>query len=144
MALTKGNVDNILVMGKSGAGKQPRIDVLTAEFDLTQLSTGDVFREYLGRFNAIGYGGAIDDEPVVVEAGHGRRYGHSPQALVVAGQVEGTSAQAVVDVAGLRAGHELYPLRVGSLQAEGHAEVGVDTGVFRARDVGWCWPGAGR
>jgi adenylate kinase len=39
---------NILVMGKSGAGKQPRIDVLVAEFGLAQLSTGDIFRHYLG------------------------------------------------------------------------------------------------
>jgi adenylate kinase len=39
---------NILVMGKSGAGKQPRIDVLVAEFGLEQLSTGDIFRHYLG------------------------------------------------------------------------------------------------
>lgn len=39
---------NILVMGKSGAGKQPRIDVLAAEYGLEQLSTGDIFRHYLG------------------------------------------------------------------------------------------------
>jgi adenylate kinase len=39
---------NILVMGKSGAGKQPRIDVLVAEYGLKQLSTGDIFRHYLG------------------------------------------------------------------------------------------------
>ncbi len=39
---------NILVMGKSGAGKQPRIDVLVQEFGLEQLSTGDIFRHYLG------------------------------------------------------------------------------------------------
>lgn len=39
---------NVLVMGKSGAGKQPRIDVLVNEYGLTQLSTGDIFRHYLG------------------------------------------------------------------------------------------------
>jgi adenylate kinase len=39
---------NILVMGKSGAGKQPRIDVLVREYGLQQLSTGDMFRHYLG------------------------------------------------------------------------------------------------
>ena len=39
---------NIVVMGKSGAGKQPRIDVLVKEFGLKQLSTGDIFRHYLG------------------------------------------------------------------------------------------------
>jgi adenylate kinase len=38
---------NILVMGKSGAGKQPRIDVLVKEFGLEQLSTGDIFRHFL-------------------------------------------------------------------------------------------------
>ncbi len=57
MGLIKGEVDNLLVMGKSGAGKQPRIDVLVAEFGLEQLSTGNIFREYLGQFNAIGYEG---------------------------------------------------------------------------------------
>ncbi len=59
MSLTKGSVDNILVMGKSGAGKQPRIDVLVEEFGLEQLSTGNIFREYLGQFNAIGFEGDI-------------------------------------------------------------------------------------
>jgi adenylate kinase len=39
---------NILVMGKSGAGKQPRINVLVEEYGLKQLSTGDIFRHYLG------------------------------------------------------------------------------------------------
>jgi adenylate kinase len=39
---------NILVMGKSGAGKQPRINVLVKEFGLKQLSTGDIFRHHLG------------------------------------------------------------------------------------------------
>ncbi len=46
---------NIIVMGKSGAGKQPRIDVLTERFGLKQLSTGDIFRKYLGLFNELGY-----------------------------------------------------------------------------------------
>ncbi|MEI6891899.1 MAG: nucleoside monophosphate kinase [Pontiella sp.] len=45
---------NIIVMGKSGAGKQPRIDVLTRKFNLKQLSTGDIFRTYLGLFNELG------------------------------------------------------------------------------------------
>ncbi|MHC4885637.1 MAG: hypothetical protein ACYTGH_11185 [Planctomycetota bacterium] len=54
-----GRVQNVLVMGKSGAGKQPRIDVLLEEFGLTQLSTGNIFREYLGRFNAIGFQGDL-------------------------------------------------------------------------------------
>ena len=59
--LRKSHVDNILVMGKSGAGKQPRIDVLSKEFALEQLSTGDIFRSYLKSFDKIGYPGNIDD-----------------------------------------------------------------------------------
>lgn len=45
---------NILVMGKSGAGKQPRIDVLVEEYGLKQLSTGDIFRHYLGLIGKMG------------------------------------------------------------------------------------------
>ena len=54
LSLRKGDVENILVMGKSGAGKQPRIDVLIEEFGLKQLSTGDIFRSYLSAFDEIG------------------------------------------------------------------------------------------
>ena len=36
-------ITNIVVTGKSGAGKQPRIDVLLREFGLKQLSTGNIF-----------------------------------------------------------------------------------------------------
>ena len=50
---------NLLVMGKSGAGKQPRIDVLIQEFGLKQLSTGDLFRKYLGKFAEIQWEGDI-------------------------------------------------------------------------------------
>ncbi len=46
-------VQNIVVGGKSGAGKQPRIDVLLAEYGLKQLSTGNIFREYLGAYNKL-------------------------------------------------------------------------------------------
>ncbi len=46
-------IDNIVVAGKSGAGKQPRIDVLLAEYGLTQLSTGNIFREYLGAYGKV-------------------------------------------------------------------------------------------
>ena len=46
-------IQNIVVAGKSGAGKQPRIDVLLAEFKLRQLSTGNIFREYLGAYGKI-------------------------------------------------------------------------------------------
>jgi len=44
---------NIVVAGKSGAGKQPRIDVLTATYGLRSLSTGNIFREYLGVFRKV-------------------------------------------------------------------------------------------
>ncbi len=59
--LKKGDIDNILVMGKSGAGKQPRIDALIAEYGLEQLSTGDIFRSYLKAFDEIGFDGNILD-----------------------------------------------------------------------------------
>jgi len=52
-------VDNVIVTGKSGAGKQPRIDVLVEEYDLEQLSTGNIFRSYLGSFGEYGYDGDI-------------------------------------------------------------------------------------
>lgn len=55
------SIRNIVVTGKSGAGKQPRIDVLVEQFGLTQLSTGNMFRHYLGVFNSIEYPGALDD-----------------------------------------------------------------------------------
>lgn len=46
-------VQNIVVAGKSGAGKQPRIDVLLVEYGLKQVSTGNIFREYLGAYGKI-------------------------------------------------------------------------------------------
>jgi adenylate kinase family enzyme len=46
-------VQNIVVAGKSGAGKQPRIDVLVQAYGLKQLSTGNIFREYLGSFGKV-------------------------------------------------------------------------------------------
>lgn len=46
-------VQNIVVAGKSGAGKQPRVDVLAEAYQLTQLSTGNIFREYLGHYGKI-------------------------------------------------------------------------------------------
>ena len=54
------NVTNVIVSGKSGAGKQPRIDALVEEFGLEQLSTGDIFRGYLGKFNEYGYDGELE------------------------------------------------------------------------------------
>ena len=53
------NVQNVIVTGKSGAGKQPRIDVLAEEFHLEQLSTGDIFRHYLGIFDEYDYDGDL-------------------------------------------------------------------------------------
>ena len=47
------NVQNIVVAGKSGAGKQPRVDVLVQAYGLRQLATGNIFREYLGTFNKV-------------------------------------------------------------------------------------------
>ena len=55
------DVTNVIVTGKSGAGKQPRIDVLVKEFGLEQLSTGDIFRSYLGKFDEFGYDGELSE-----------------------------------------------------------------------------------
>jgi len=46
-------VQNIVVAGKSGAGKQPRIDVLVETYGLKQISTGNIFREYLGSWGKV-------------------------------------------------------------------------------------------
>jgi len=59
--LDPNNITNIVVSGKSGAGKQPRIDVLVEEFGLEQLSTGDIFRSYLGKFNEYKYTGSLEN-----------------------------------------------------------------------------------
>lgn len=52
---TYSKISNVIVTGKSGAGKQPRIDVLREEFNLEQLSTGNIFRKYLKTFNEFDY-----------------------------------------------------------------------------------------
>jgi len=54
-------VKNVVVAGKSGAGKQPRIDVLVEEFGLVPLSTGNMFRHYLTLFDSIGYTISLDE-----------------------------------------------------------------------------------
>jgi adenylate kinase len=46
-------VQNIVVAGKSGAGKQPRVDVLVQAYGLRQLATGNIFREYLGIYGKV-------------------------------------------------------------------------------------------
>jgi adenylate kinase len=51
--------DNIIVAGKSGAGKQPRIDVLVRQLGFRQLSTGNIFRTYLKKFNNLNHPGDI-------------------------------------------------------------------------------------
>ena len=58
--MEKENIENILVMGRSGAGKQPRIDVLMKEFGFEQLSTGDIFRHYMKIFNDCGFDEELD------------------------------------------------------------------------------------
>ncbi len=57
--MKREDVQNVLVMGKSGAGKQSRIDVLLEEFGLEQLSTGEIFRYYMGIFNECGFKGDL-------------------------------------------------------------------------------------
>lgn len=56
----RSDIQNIIVTGKSGAGKQPRIDVLVSEFGLEQLSTGNIFREYVGSFDDSGFKGDLE------------------------------------------------------------------------------------
>jgi adenylate kinase len=58
--MADNKITNIVVTGKSGAGKQPRIDVLKDEFNLEQLSTGDIYRKLLKKFNEYGYTEKLD------------------------------------------------------------------------------------
>ena len=59
--MKKSDVKIIVVTGKSGSGKQERINVLVKEFQLKQLSTGDIFREYLGnRYLSCGAGSEME------------------------------------------------------------------------------------
>lgn len=51
---------NIIVTGKSGAGKQPRIDVIVEKPGLTQRSSGNMFRTHLGLFNELGFEGDLN------------------------------------------------------------------------------------
>ncbi len=60
MSLSPSSFENILVMGKSGAGKQPRIDVFTNDFGMKQLSTGNIFRSFMKIFNDADYKGDLD------------------------------------------------------------------------------------
>lgn len=57
---SKKTFTNIIVTGKSGAGKQPRIDILIDEYHLQQLSTGDIFRKYMKIFQTYNYTGSLE------------------------------------------------------------------------------------
>ena len=58
--MKREEIENILVMGRSGAGKQPRINILIEEFSLEQISTGDIFRHYMGVFKNVDHKGDLD------------------------------------------------------------------------------------
>ena len=60
MSVAPSTFDNILVMGKSGAGKQPRVDVFESDFGLKQLSTGHIFRSFMKIVNKTVYEGDIN------------------------------------------------------------------------------------
>lgn len=57
--MKKEDIRVILVMGKSGSGKQPRIDCLSDEFGFYQISTGTLFRDRIGLFNGVGYSSSL-------------------------------------------------------------------------------------
>jgi len=75
------SLTNVVVAGKSGAGKQPRIDVLVDMYGLEQLSTGTMFRSYLAAYDRYGYDGSperfwneetgtfVSDEAIMDELG---------------------------------------------------------------------------
>ncbi len=91
-------IRNIVVTGKSGAGKQPRIDVLVEAFGLEQLSTGNIFRAYLGAWKKVREG--IDAQAFY--AGEG----FAPDAEIAAALTPACEAAAVVPgdaVLGLKA-----------------------------------------
>jgi hypothetical protein len=118
-------------------------DADVAVRDILRPVEGDIF---FGNFDAAGLlgpaeisfaagivdGDSVEEEPVVVEAGNGRRNGDGPCAIVAFGHVEWAFAQAVVVAAGL----DLHFFRVGGAEAEGDAEVGMDAGVLCAWHVG--------
>ncbi len=60
MSVSPSTFDNILVMGKSGAGKQPRVDVFESDFGLKQLSTGHIFRSFMKIVNESAFEGDIN------------------------------------------------------------------------------------
>jgi len=60
MGFSPSTFDNILVMGKSGAGKQSRVDVFESDFGLKQLSTGHIFRSFMKIVNESAFNGDIN------------------------------------------------------------------------------------
>jgi adenylate kinase family enzyme len=86
-------VQNIVVAGKSGAGKQPRIDVLVETYGLAQLSTGNIFREYLGHFGKI--------RQLVKVDGLWSDAGFAPDATILAALKPAADANAVAPEAAL-------------------------------------------
>jgi len=50
MRIKKQEVKNIIVIGKSGAGKQPRIDIIAEELGFEQLATGTIFRSVISAY----------------------------------------------------------------------------------------------
>eukprot|EP00771_Trimastix_marina_P003941 gnl/Trimastix_PCT/659.p2 GENE.gnl/Trimastix_PCT/659~~gnl/Trimastix_PCT/659.p2 ORF type:complete len:290 (+),score=99.96 gnl/Trimastix_PCT/659:43-870(+) len=55
--MQKEDIKLVCVMGKSGVGKQPRIDVLKDIFGFSQLSTGDLFRERMRLYKDLQFQG---------------------------------------------------------------------------------------
>jgi len=53
MRLQKYEVKNILITGKSGYGKQPRIDVIAKELGMKQISSGSIFRDIMSKDTAL-------------------------------------------------------------------------------------------
>ncbi|MGC4070692.1 MAG: nucleoside monophosphate kinase [Polyangiaceae bacterium] len=96
-------VQNIVVAGKSGAGKQPRIDVLVQTYGLAQLSTGNIFREYLGQFgkirDAVSVEGLFVEDEFVDDAVIRERLADAAQAkgVSVEGAILGFKAAQYVD-----------------------------------------------
>lgn len=52
MKIPKSQVKNIIVTGKSGSGKGTRAKVIAEIFGFKTISTGDIFREFVARYEA--------------------------------------------------------------------------------------------
>jgi len=60
MSFSPSTFDNILIMGKSGAGKQSRVDVFESDFGLKPFSTGHIFRSFMKIVNESAFDGDIN------------------------------------------------------------------------------------